>query len=163
MVVDSVVRSRPDSCAITCLHCAKRIAVPTTQLWQRHELLSLACKDCGHPFWLIRDERRFPRIPVALKGTLLEAATLASLASLTITDLALSGFRFSTSYPHLETGARYRVVFALNDAAHTDIREDIVVRKLHTPSAMGAEFHPPGRYNFDLDFYLKPWMVAYAA
>ena len=163
MVVAFVVRTSADSCAITCLHCAKRITVPTAALWQRHEPLPLACKGCGHPFELIRDERRFPRTPVELEGTLLEASTRAALASLTITDLSLSGFRLRTSYPHLEAGTRYSVVFALNDAARTDIREDIVVRQFHTTHSVGAEFHPPGRYNFDLDFYLKPWVVEDAA
>ena len=160
MVVAFVVRTSTDSCAITCLHCAKRIAVPTIQLWQRHDPTSLACEACGHTFQIIRDERRFPRTPVQLDGTLLEASTLAPLASLTITDLSVSGFRFRTPYPHLKSGARYSVVFALNDAARTEIREDIVVRQLHPAHAMGAEFDPPDRYNFDLDFYLKPWVVA---
>jgi hypothetical protein len=159
VVVAFVVRTSPDSCAITCLHCAKRLAVPTTQLWQRHNPTSLTCDGCGQTFQIIRDARRFPRTPVQLDGTLLEASTLVPLASLTITDLSLSGFRFRTPYPHLKTGTLYSVVFSLNDAVRTEIREDIVVRQL-TGHATEAEFHPPDRYNFDLDFYLKPWVVA---
>ena len=160
MVVAFVVRTSADSCAITCLHCANHIVVPTAQLWQRHEPTSLTCKGCGQLFQIIRDERRFPRTPVQLEGMLCEASTRAPLASLTITDLSLSGFRFRTPYAHLQTETLYSVVFSLNDAARTEAREDIMVRQL-TARALGAEFYPPDRYNFDLDFYLKPWVVAY--
>jgi hypothetical protein len=161
MVVAFVVRTSADSCAITCLHCAQHIVVPTIQLWQRHDPTSLACEACGHTFQIIRDERRFPRTPVQLDGMLCEVSTRAALASLTITDLSVSGFRFRTPYAHLETGTLYGVVFSLNDAARTEVHEDIVVRQMHPAHSMGAEFYPPDRYNFDLDFYLKPWVVAY--
>lgn len=62
--------------------------------------------------------------------------------------------------PISKSGARYRVVFRLNDALQSEIQEDIVVQQLYDAQTFGAEFHPSDRYNFELDFHLHPWTVA---
>lgn len=162
MAASFVVRTSINSCAITCQHCAAHIAISTTRLQQHRAPTNLVCEDCGHTFQIVRDERRFPRMTLCLEGMLLEVSTHAPLASLTITDLSLSGLRCRMiDHPHLQVGALYTIVFRLNDAIQSKIQEDIVVRQLYDAQTVGAEFHPPDHYNFDLDFYLNSWVVAY--
>jgi hypothetical protein len=157
-----VVQTGFDGYAATCLNCAKDIAVPVHQLCQHDELTDLVCKDCGYTFQIVRDERHFPRTTVSLEGTLLESSTRTPLANLTITDLSLNGLCFSvSSYPHLQIGTLYTVLFRLNDVIRSEIQEDIVIRQLYNNQTVGAEFHPPDCYNFDLDFYLNPWVITY--
>jgi hypothetical protein len=161
MVDALVIRSSTNRFAVACLHCAKAVAVPITPLRQQHAPVNLVCEDCGHTFQMTRDERRFPRKPFNLAGMLLAVSTHKPLGRLTITDLSLSGLRGSVTHATpLQVGARYRVVFRLNDALQSEIQEDIVVQQLYDAQTFGAEFHPSDRYNFELDFHLHPWTVA---
>ena len=158
MATSSVVRTSPDTCVITCPRCAQCTTVPTTQVRLSQEPLHVPC-DCGLMLRLVRmDQRRYPRIPVQLRGTLLDVATHTPLTPVTIIDLSLGGVRFATDLSALQVGEIYHIVFNLDDALRTEIRQDIEIRRLHTDQTFGAEFHHPACSD-ELEFYLTPWGV----
>ena len=77
---------------------------------------------------------------------------------MTIIDLSMGGVRFATHLSCLQVGESYRIVFSLDDTLQTEIREDIVLRLLHTDQTFGAEFIHPECHD-ELNFYLTPWAV----
>ncbi|MDH3600358.1 MAG: PilZ domain-containing protein [Candidatus Tectomicrobia bacterium] len=158
MATSSVVRTSPDTCVITCPRCAQGNTLPIVQLRWGQELPHVRC-GCGFMLRLVRmDQRRFPRKPVQLSGVLLNATTHTPLTTVSIIDLSLGGVRFVTPLSSFQVGERYRIVFSLDDALRTEIREDIVVRHVTDSQYFGAEFFHPECYD-ELDFYLTPWAI----
>ena len=158
MATSSVVRTSPDTCVITCPRCGQGTAIPTAHLRLSQKPLHVRC-GCGCGLRLVQmNQRRFPRKPVQLSGTLLDVTNHTILATITIIDLSLGGVRFATHLSRLQVGEHYRIVFRLDDPLQTEIREDIAIRIVHTDGTLGVEFLHPECYD-ELDFYLTPWAV----
>ena len=158
MATSSVVRTSPDTCTITCPRCEQGTSVPTAELRQSQEPLHVPCA-CGCILRLVRmDQRQFPRKPVELSGALLDATTHTHLTPVTILDLSLGGIRFATGLSSLQVGEHCHIVFRLDDAVHTEICEELVIRLVHPDETVGAEFVHP-ECDEALGFYLTPWAV----
>ena len=158
MATSSVVRTSPDTYVVTCPRCEQDASIPTAQLRASHEPLHVPC-NCGCVLRLVRmDQRRHPRQPVQLIGSLLDLTTHTTRSPVTILDLSLGGVRFATHLASLQVGESYRIVFHLDDPLRSEIREDIALRLVHTDQTFGAEFLHPECYD-ELDFYLNPWRI----
>lgn len=156
MATSSVRQTTSDTCVITCPRCSQSTAIPKEQLQLSKKTQHVRCV-CGCMLRLVRlDQRRFPRQPVKLIGTLHHLTNQSCVATVTIVDLSVGGVRFTTDRTSLQVGKRYRIQFKLDDGLQTEIRADIVIRILHTDKTYGAEFLNSDCHA-DLDFYLAPW------
>ncbi len=80
------------------------------------------------------------------------------MTSINIIDLSRGGVRLTAPDATLEVGERYRITFRLDDTLRTEIRENIVIRIVHSDGIFGAEFLQLHCVQ-ELDFYLKSWAV----
>jgi hypothetical protein len=109
---------------------------------------------CGAIFAAYFDLRRHPRKAVQLQGTLSDLQTGAPLNTIGIFSLSVHGLGFAlASALCLHIGARYTTSFRLDDAEHSLIQEDIVIRRFEGLT-VGAMFYPDEQYNYALDFYV---------
>lgn len=116
--------------------------------------LKVKCK-CSHVAEIICEFRKFPRVKVNLKGTLFNLLSREELGDVTIDSLSLGGIGFFLhSALTVRKGEVFELVFALDDAAQTVLREEIVVKRVQG-NAIGVEFRDKDTYNYDLDFYIS--------
>jgi len=152
-----VLRNSPTTCVVTCKQCGQRTTLGLAQL-QDCYTLPVTCA-CGHVTRLVRERRRFERKAVKLAGELVDIRTQVPLAKVNLLDLSLGGVRFVSHQRDVKMEDRFTLIFRLDDACQTTIREDIVVRNVTDSQHVGAEFLCKETYNFELDFYLTPYTI----
>jgi hypothetical protein len=97
------------------------------------------CGACHHIFGVRVECRRHQRLQVALPGTLYPPNVPEALDTITVTSLSAGGIGFHTTQQRLVLGARYAVVFVLQDEDQSVIMEEIIIRRVEG-TAVGAEF-----------------------
>jgi hypothetical protein len=153
-----VLRQSLTTCLAFCQHCGQRVTLQIAPLQQGDHTLTVSCV-CDHEMQLVRERRRFERKAVHLSGALLDQTTHRYLTNVSLSDLSLGGVGFVSHQPNIEVEDLFTLCFQLDDACHTTIQEDIVVRSVRERQYIGAEFLYKDGYNFDLDFYLNPYVV----
>jgi len=152
-----VTRHSPTTCATFCPHCDQKLALQIAHL-QACNAATVTCR-CGQKVRLTRERRCFERKLVKLSGVLLDPKTHEQLTTVSIMNVSLGGVGFVANEHDIEVDKRYTICFRLDDECNTKIEEDIVVRNVRKPYYIGAEFLHSDGYNFDLDFYLSPYVV----
>jgi hypothetical protein len=158
MIILPVNRHSPTTCLTICQQCGQKVTLQIAELQASNNALTVTCI-CGHEMRLTRERRHFERKVVHLSGVLLVHKTHKRLTEVNILNLSLGGVGFVAPQHDIQVDERFTLCFHLDDACHTRIQEDIVVRNVTGPQIIGAEFLSEGRYNFDLDFYLNPSVV----
>ena len=126
---------------VHCVHCR-----PNTSLTMAHHKAHLGSKAfqvrgpiCRQFFCVVFEYRRHHHTKSALPGKLFLSNAPDERGTMTITSLSASGIGFTTTQ-HIPTpGARYDVIFFLDDKHRTVIEEIIISRVAGT--AVGAEFY----------------------
>jgi PilZ domain len=115
--------------------------------------LKVKCK-CNHVAEIICEFRKFPRVKVNLKGTLFQRSTKKPFGNVTIDSLSLGGVGFFLhSSLAVKKGEIFELLFTLDDAEQSVVREEVTVRRVHG-NAIGVEFRDKNKYNYELDFYI---------
>lgn len=152
-----VTRRNPTTCSTFCPHCEQKLALRIVDL-KACNSATVTCP-CGHKIQLTRERRRFDRKLVQLSGDLLDQKTHKRLTTVNILNLSLGGVCFVADQYDIHVDKRFTISFLLDDECHTRIQEDIVARNVRGPQYIGAEFLYTDGYNFDLDFYLSPYVI----
>ncbi len=88
--------------------------------------------------------------------TLLHSRTRVALTLITVSSLAAGGLAFVVRQKMLlPKGARYEVVFFLNDRQPSRMCEAIIIQH-RQGKVIAAAFAPSERYRYDLHLYLMP-------
>jgi hypothetical protein len=115
--------------------------------------LKVKCK-CSHVAEIICEFRKFPRAKVNLKGKLFNLSTQEALGDVTVDSLSLGGIGFLLhSALTVHKGDVFELVFTLDNAEQSVLREEIAVKRIHG-NAIGVEFRDKEKYNHELDFYI---------
>jgi hypothetical protein len=152
-----VTRRSPETCGAHCPHCEQKLALRIADL-QACNNATVTCR-CGHKIQLTRERRRFDRKLVQLSGDLLDHKTHKRLTTVSILNISLGGVCFVADQYDIQVDQRFTICFVLDDECRTRIQDDIVVRNVRGPQYVGAEFLHTDGYNFDLDFYLSPYVI----
>ncbi|MGE3540572.1 MAG: hypothetical protein AB7N91_24420 [Candidatus Tectimicrobiota bacterium] len=142
---------------ITCLYCGQKRRINMSNYKDHHiggRALKVKCSVCGRIFHVRFDFRRYHRLSVQLVGKLLRLNTQEEIEAITVTSLSVGGIGFLLENPQeVQCGQRYGVSFHLDDAQHSLICEDILVKRIEG-NFIGAEFYQSDKYNYELDFYI---------
>ena len=119
--------------------------------------ISVSCSSCGKTYVIQIDFRQFFRKNTSLHGFYSKLVPPGPLERMTVVDLSLSGCGFITSRGHsLNHDDRIKLVFNLDNAQHTKIEKDVVVR-IVKERQIGCEFIATASgYDPDIGFYLRP-------
>jgi hypothetical protein len=117
-----------------------------------------ATSACGHRMPILFNTRHYDRKAVGLAGTYIPPGESTG-RQMTVVNLSVTGVHLRTPLPHmLHVDDIIDLAFGLEDGRHTEIREDIAIRLVHTDETFGAEFVEP-ECDEALHFYLTPWTV----
>ncbi len=147
---------------IACMHCGQKRTVNMSNYKDNHiggKALKVKCSHCGKTFNVKFDFRRYHRVNVNFPGKLVHVETKEEIATIVIISLSVGGvgFLFEKNI-ELSNEDIYEVSFHLDDASHSYICEEVLIKRIHG-RCVGAEFYQNDKYNYELDFYLmsEPW------
>ena len=121
--------------------------------------ISVTCSnsDCGKTYEIQLDFRKAFRKITFFDGFYSKLGSSGGFEKMTIVDLSLGGCSFLASGRHsLNPDDRIKLVFNLDNAQHTKIEKDVVVR-IVKGRQIGCEFIATASgYDPDIGFYLRP-------
>jgi uncharacterized C2H2 Zn-finger protein len=119
--------------------------------------ISITCASCGKIYEIQIDYRRVFRKKTLFDGFYSRLIPPGAFEKMTVVDLSLGGCSFLASSRHsLNLDDRIKVVFNLDNAQHTKIEKDAVVR-IVKGRQIGCEFAATASgYDPDIGFYLRP-------
>jgi hypothetical protein len=147
-----LVDDRSKSSAITCPYCDRETTVPNEQFFNGDRSCRVQCS-CHNSFVLIIDRRRFQRRRVDFTGAIMAHTSHEKLGTIHIISLSVEGVGFLVTDLALRVGDTYTITFSLNDAAKTDIVDEILICNVNN-DMVGARFLASHGYNPDIDYYL---------
>jgi PilZ domain-containing protein len=124
-----------------CVFCGAKqsITLAAHQVHPGGKSFHVRCGACHHIFGVLIEYRHHQRLQVALPGTLYAPHVPEALDTITVTSLSAGGISFRTTQHGVALGARYTVVFVLQDEDQSVIIEEIIIRRVEG-TAVGAEF-----------------------
>jgi hypothetical protein len=119
--------------------------------------ISITCSSCGKTYEIQLDFRKAFRKITFFDGFYSKLGSPGSFEKMTVVDLSLGGCSFLASGRHsLNPDDRIKLVFNLDNAQHTKIEKDVVVR-IVKGRQIGCEFIATASgYDPDIGFYLRP-------
>jgi transcription elongation factor Elf1 len=119
--------------------------------------ISITCSSCGKTYEIQLDFRKAFRKITFFDGFYSKLGSPGGFEKMTVVDLSLGGCSFLASGRHsLNPDDRIKLVFNLDNAQHTKIEKDIVVR-IVKGRQIGCEFIATASgYDPDIGFYLRP-------
>jgi transcription elongation factor Elf1 len=119
--------------------------------------ISITCSSCGKTYEIQLDFRKAFRKITFFDGFYSKLGSPGGFEKMTVIDLSLGGCSFLASGKHsLNPDDRIKLVFNLDNAQHTKIEKDIVVR-IVKGRQIGCEFIATASgYDPDIGFYLRP-------
>jgi transcription elongation factor Elf1 len=119
--------------------------------------ISITCSSCGKTYEIQLDFRKAFRKITFFDGFYSKLGSPGGFEKMTVIDLSLGGCSFLASGRHsLNPDDRIKLVFNLDNAQHTKIEKDIVVR-IVKGRQIGCEFIATASgYDPDIGFYLRP-------
>jgi hypothetical protein len=119
--------------------------------------ISITCSSCGKTYEIQLDFRKAFRKITFFDGFYSKLSSPGSFEKMTVVDLSLGGCSFLASGRHsLNPDDRIKLVFNLDNAQHTKIEKDVVVR-IVKGRQIGCEFIATASgYDPDIGFYLRP-------
>ena len=119
--------------------------------------ISVSCSSCGKTYVIQIDFRQFFRKNTSLHGFYSKLVPPGGFEKMTVVDLSFGGCSFLASSRHsLNPDDRIKLVFNLDNAQHTKIEKDAVVR-IVGERQIGCEFAATASgYDPDIGFYLRP-------
>jgi predicted RNA-binding Zn-ribbon protein involved in translation (DUF1610 family) len=118
--------------------------------------ISITCSSCGKAYEIQLDLRKAFRKTTFFDGFYAKLNPPGSFEKMTVVDLSLGGFSFLASGKHsLNPDDRIKLMFNLDNAQHTKIEKEAVVRVVKGRQ-IGCEFaHTASGYDPDIGFYLR--------
>ena len=118
--------------------------------------VSVICLSCGKTYEIQIDVRKAFRKKTFFDGFYSKAGSPSGFEKMTVVDLSLGGCSFLASSRHsLNPDDRIKLVFNLDDAQHTKIEKEVVVR-IVKDRQIGCEFIATASgYDPDIGFYLR--------
>ena len=119
--------------------------------------ISITCSSCGKTYEIQLDFRKAFRKITFFDGFYSKLGSPGGFEKMTVIDLSLGGCSFLASGRHsLNPDDRIKLVFNLDNAQHTKIEKDVVVR-IVKGRQIGCEFIATASgYDPDIGFYLRP-------
>ena len=119
--------------------------------------ISITCSSCGKTYEIQLDFRKAFRKITFFDGFYSKLGSPGGFEKMTVVDLSLGGCSFLDSGRHsLNPDDRIKLVFNLDNAQHTKIEKDVVVR-IVKERQIGCEFIATASgYDPDIGFYLRP-------
>jgi predicted RNA-binding Zn-ribbon protein involved in translation (DUF1610 family) len=119
--------------------------------------INITCSSCGKAYEIQLDFRKAFRKITFFDGFYSKLGSPGGFEKMTVVDLSLGGCSFLASGRHsLNPDDRIKLVFNLDNAQHTKIEKDVVVRVVKGRQ-IGCEFsHTASGYDPDIGFYLRP-------
>jgi hypothetical protein len=121
--------------------------------------ISITCSnpDCGKTYEIKIDFRKVFRKKTLFDGFYSKLVPPGGFEKMTVVDLSLGGCSFLASSRHsLNPDDRIKLVFNLDNAQHTKIEKDALVR-IVKGHQIGCEFAATASgYDPDIGFYLRP-------
>jgi len=119
--------------------------------------ISITCSSCGKTYEIHLDFRKAFRKITFFDGFYSKLGSPGGFEKMTVIDLSLGGCSFLASGRHsLNPDDRIKLVFNLDNAQHTKIEKDVVVR-IVKGRQIGCEFIATASgYDPDIGFYLRP-------
>ena len=118
--------------------------------------ISITCSSCGKTYEIQLDFRKAFRKITFFDGFYSKLGSPGGFEKMTVVDLSLGGCSFLDSGRHsLNPDDRIKLVFNLDNAQHTKIEKDVVVR-IVKGRQIGCEFIATASgYDPDIGFYLR--------
>ena len=118
--------------------------------------INITCSSCGKSYEIQIDLRKAFRKKTFFDGFYSKRVPPGGFEKMTVVDLSLGGCSFLASGRHsLNLDDRIKLVFNLDDAQHTKIEKDAVVR-IVMGRQIGCEFAATASgYDPDIGFYLR--------
>jgi endogenous inhibitor of DNA gyrase (YacG/DUF329 family) len=118
--------------------------------------ISVTCSSCEKTYEIQIDIRKVFRKKTFFDGFYSKMVPPGGFEKMTVVDLSLGGCNFLASSRHsLNPDDRIKLVFNLDNAQHTKIEKDAVVRVV-TERQIGCEFAATASgYDPDIGFYLR--------
>ena len=117
---------------------------------------SIICSSCGKAYEIQLDFRKAFRKTTFFDGFYAKLVSPGGFEKMTVVDLSLNGFSFLASGRHsLNPDDRIKSMFNLDNAQHTKIEKEAVVR-IVKGRQIGCEFAATASgYDPDIGFYLR--------
>ncbi len=160
MIVRTFITS-DNTVAITCPQCQKTISKDISQYTEADNVIKLKVKcPCGHLFTVFLERRKQYRKATGLRGTYLYTPSHGASKNaqhwghMKITDISRTGIRMKLSVqPRFQVGDRITVDFRLDDTNNSQIKRDVVIRRIKGME-VGATYAMAQSYDNLIGFYL---------
>ena len=144
-----------NNATLLCPHCGTSKTVNVEKLKRRGDPLRIRCT-CREIFSVTFEFRKAHRKETNLVGHYCRLPECEKWLDMRVKNVSLTGIGFETFSQHgLGKGDKVRLRFALDDASHSEIKKNVVVRMVKD-KYLGCEFTDRVHFDKALGFYLMP-------
>lgn len=130
-----------------CPRCDKSKTTDVSRYKDIQKAVRVKCScPCGHSYTVLLERRKHIRKNLNLVGTYVYENGQEQ-GRMTVLDLSRSGMKIKLNFkPNMQIGDKLLLTFNLDDAQHSQVQKEVVVRSIHD-TVLGVEFTSQEHYD----------------